>query len=180
MHAPTADAPILFFDSGLGGLTVLGPTRARLPTAPIVYAAMEAMRNHEPRVLYVLLGDGDEWAHESRYDLYLDAARRADGFIERLWTLAQSLPGYRGNTTLLITTDHGRGATLKDWSDHGKDIPAAEDTWIAALGPAVPALGVRKNLTVTTAQFAATIAAAVGGDLKAVNPRVAPTLPLSR
>ncbi len=39
MHAPASDAPILFFDSGLGGLTVLGPTRALLPTAPIVYAA---------------------------------------------------------------------------------------------------------------------------------------------
>lgn len=36
---PARDAPILFFDSGLGGLTVLGPTRALLPTAPIVYAA---------------------------------------------------------------------------------------------------------------------------------------------
>ncbi len=33
------NAPILFFDSGLGGLTVLGATRALLPTAPIVYAA---------------------------------------------------------------------------------------------------------------------------------------------
>lgn len=39
MNAPARDAPILFFDSGLGGLTVLGPTRALLPTAPIVYAA---------------------------------------------------------------------------------------------------------------------------------------------
>jgi glutamate racemase len=39
MNAPAPDAPILFFDSGLGGLTVLGPTRALLPTAPIVYAA---------------------------------------------------------------------------------------------------------------------------------------------
>ncbi|WP_428682092.1 glutamate racemase [Sphingopyxis sp.] len=38
-HSPAADAPILFFDSGLGGLSVLGPTRALLPTAPIVYAA---------------------------------------------------------------------------------------------------------------------------------------------
>lgn len=38
-HSPSADAPILFFDSGLGGLSVLGPTRALLPTAPIVYAA---------------------------------------------------------------------------------------------------------------------------------------------
>ena len=39
MNDPAAHAPILFFDSGLGGLTVLGPTRALLPTAPIVYAA---------------------------------------------------------------------------------------------------------------------------------------------
>lgn len=35
-------APILFFDSGVGGLSVLGPTRALLPTAPIVYAADSA------------------------------------------------------------------------------------------------------------------------------------------
>ena len=32
-------APLLFFDSGVGGLSVLGPTRELLPTAPIVYAA---------------------------------------------------------------------------------------------------------------------------------------------
>ena len=30
MQSPASDAPILFFDSGLGGLTVLGPTRALL------------------------------------------------------------------------------------------------------------------------------------------------------
>jgi glutamate racemase len=35
----SSDAPILFFDSGVGGLSVLGPTRALLPTAPIVYVA---------------------------------------------------------------------------------------------------------------------------------------------
>jgi glutamate racemase len=33
------DAPLLFFDSGVGGLSVLAPTRALLPNAPIVYAA---------------------------------------------------------------------------------------------------------------------------------------------
>src|SRR5947207_12628310 len=37
-----ADAPILFFDSGVGGLSVLAPTRALLPHAPIVYAAVSA------------------------------------------------------------------------------------------------------------------------------------------
>ncbi len=31
--------PILVFDSGVGGLSVLGPISARLPTAPIVYVA---------------------------------------------------------------------------------------------------------------------------------------------
>ena len=36
------DAPLLFFDSGVGGLSVLGPTRALLPDAPIVYAADSA------------------------------------------------------------------------------------------------------------------------------------------
>jgi glutamate racemase len=35
-------APILFFDSGVGGLSVLQPTRALLPNAPIVYAADSA------------------------------------------------------------------------------------------------------------------------------------------
>ena len=35
-------APLLFFDSGVGGLSVLGPTRALLPAAPIVYAADSA------------------------------------------------------------------------------------------------------------------------------------------
>lgn len=35
-------APILFFDSGIGGLSVLAPTRALLPAAPIVYAADNA------------------------------------------------------------------------------------------------------------------------------------------
>ena len=34
-----ANAPILFFDSGVGGLSVLEPTRALLPNGPIVYAA---------------------------------------------------------------------------------------------------------------------------------------------
>ena len=34
--------PILFFDSGVGGLSVLGPTRALLPHAPFVYAADSA------------------------------------------------------------------------------------------------------------------------------------------
>lgn len=35
-------APILFFDSGVGGLSVLAPVAAALPTAPLVYVADNA------------------------------------------------------------------------------------------------------------------------------------------
>lgn len=36
------DAPILIFDTGVGGLTVLAETRTALPTAPILFAADQA------------------------------------------------------------------------------------------------------------------------------------------
>ena len=35
-------APILVFDSGVGGLSVLGEVRRLLPGAPIIYAADNA------------------------------------------------------------------------------------------------------------------------------------------
>jgi glutamate racemase len=42
-HMRLADTrPLLFFDSGVGGLSVLAPTRALLPHAPLVYVADSA------------------------------------------------------------------------------------------------------------------------------------------
>ena len=146
--------------------------------APIVYAAIDSLRTRQPRVLYLMLGEGDEWAHEGRYDLYLDATRRADRFIQRIWDTVQSLPGYASQTALVITTDHGRGATTKDWMDHGRDVPAAERTWMAAIGPGIPALGVRKSITVTASQIAATVAMLVGEKFEGVTRPAAPAIAL--
>ena len=103
------------------------------------------MRTRQPRVLYVMLGETDEWAHGRRYELYLDAAWRSDRFVRRLWELAQSLPAYRGKTALVLATDHGRGAAPADWTDHGEKVPAAESIWMAVMGPGTPALGVREG-----------------------------------
>ena len=148
--------------------------------APIVYAALESLGTSRPRVLYIMLGEGDEWAHAGRYDLYLDAALRSDRFIQRVWNTLQSIPEYANRTTLLVTTDHGRGATTSDWSDHGRKVPAAESTWMAALGPGIAPLGVRASVTVTTSQLAATIAAVVGEDFGRAAPTAAPRLPVDR
>jgi hypothetical protein len=82
----------------------------------------------------------------------------------------QAMPEYRGSTTFIITTDHGRGSKGKEWRDHGEKIDGAEDIWIAVIGPDTPALGERMNTgRVTQSQIAATIAALLGEDyLKAM------------
>jgi hypothetical protein len=139
--------------------------------------SMEYLRKHRPRVFYVMLGETDEWAHLRRYDCYLDSARRGDDYLRRLWETLQSMPEYAGKTSLLITTDHGRGQTKQDWTDHGKDVDGAEFVWIGAMGPGVEPLGVRENVEATQSQIAATVAAMVGEDLRRENPRVAPPLP---
>ena len=38
----TTERPVLFFDSGVGGLSVVAPTLALIPTAPVVYVADSA------------------------------------------------------------------------------------------------------------------------------------------
>lgn len=144
--------------------------------APTMWGAEEWLHTRRPSVLYVMLGETDEWAHEGRYDLYLDAALRADRYLERIWTWIQSSPEYRDRTTLIVTTDHGRGLGAR-WTDHGREVPEARRIWIAVLGPDTPPLGVRRNVEVTQSQVAATIAALLGDDFRAVSPSAA--LPLS-
>lgn len=145
--------------------------------ATTMHGAFEYLREHHPRVLYVMLGETDEWGHDRRYDLYLDAAWRGDRFIQRLWQLVQAIPQYAGKTALVVTTDHGRGATPEDWTDHGKKTPGSGRVWIAVLGPETPALGVRHDAPVTQSQVAATIAALLGERFTRTDAEVAAPLP---
>ncbi len=145
--------------------------------APTMNGALEYLRTRQPRVLYVMLGETDEWAHGRRYDLYLDAAWRSDRFVRRLWEEAQSLPAYRGRTALVLATDHGRGSTPLDWTDHGEKVPAAEPIWMAVMGPHTPALGLREGVEATQSQLAATVAALLGQDFQKASPKAAPPLP---
>ena len=148
--------------------------------APIVYAALDALRTRQPRVLYIMLGEGDEWAHEGQVRS-LSRRQLSRRSVHPACVEHRAVtPRVCDKTTLLVTTDHGRGATTKDWSDHGQDVPAAENTWFAALGPSVPALGVRRDVTVTTSQLAATIAAVLGLDFMSASPKAAMPLPLVR
>lgn len=142
-------------------------------------AAREHLLKHRPRVLYIGLGETDEWAHARRYDLYLEAAQRSDRYLQELWELLQSLPQYKDQTTLVVTTDHGRGFG-RDWANHNARTDGAEFIWMAALGPGVPALGVRENVETTQSQVAATLGSLVGVDFKQAFPHAAAPLNLQK
>ena len=141
-------------------------------------AAKSALERRKPRVLYIGLGETDEWGHGRRYDLYLDAANKSDRFLAELWAWVQNDPQYKDKTALLITTDHGRGSTRADWTDHGKGVTGAEYIWAAVIGPDTPAAGEREGVEITQSQVAATVAALVGEDFRAAVPKAAPPLPV--
>ena len=71
--------------------------------------AKEYIRAHQPKIVFLGLGETDEAAHNARYDTYLEKAAEADRMIAELWHWVQTTPGYKDNTTFIITTDHGRG-----------------------------------------------------------------------
>jgi hypothetical protein len=135
------------------------------------------LREH-PRVLYLALGEPDDWAHQRRYDRYLDSLQRADRFVGELWAALQADPQTAGSTTLIVTTDHGRGSTGESWTGHGDEVEGSEATWIAILGPDTPAAGVvgAGAAPGTASQVAATVAALLGRNWPAAEPRADPPI----
>jgi hypothetical protein len=107
--------------------------------------AMEYLKREKPRVTFISLDETDEHSHAGRYDEYIKSANRADQMIEKLWSWIQSNDHYRDKTTLLITTDHGRGRGHKTWKDHGPLQFGSSQVWLAAIGPDTPALGEMKR-----------------------------------
>lgn len=139
--------------------------------------AMAHLVRHRPRVLYVAFDETDDWAHDGRYDLTLEALHRTDARIGELWAWLQADPIYRGRTTLIVTVDHGRGRTPKDWTSHGADIAGAEEMWLGCFGAAVGGRGeLRDHAPIAQRQVAATVAAAVGQDFRVAVPAAAPAI----
>ncbi len=136
------------------------------------HTALEYLKERKPRVLFISLGETDDWAHDGRYAEYLDAAHRVDDFLRILWETTQSMPEYRDRTTLIFSPDHGRGSDRKSWKDHGETIPESKFIWMAFLGPDTAALGQRNNVSaVKQNQIAATLAALLGEDYHAAVPQ---------
>jgi membrane-anchored protein YejM (alkaline phosphatase superfamily) len=130
--------------------------------------AFEYLKKNKPKVLFLSFDETDHWAHEGEYDKYLHAANYTDGFIKTLWEWLQSQPQYKNKTTLIITTDHGRGKVNdEDWKHHGAKMPFADEIWFAFLGPDTPALGeIKSEQQLFQNQVAKSLAAFLGVDYK--------------
>jgi len=125
------------------------------------------LATYKPRLLWIALDETDDWAHDGRYDRVLDSLARFDAALSDLWTWLQAQDQYRGTTTILITTDHGRGTGPSGWRDHGKDVEGAQNVWLAIAGPDVTRRGEWHDTPpIYQNQIAATIAARLGVDFQ--------------
>ncbi|MBB1346597.1 alkaline phosphatase family protein [Pseudoalteromonas sp. SG45-2] len=147
----------------------------------------------KPKLLVISLGETDDFAHDGHYDQYLKSARQSDAFIKDLWATIQTTAGYKNNTTLIITTDHGRGNNANDWQHHSskraltelelgentypEGIVGSEYIWLAAIGPAVKGSGLIKTKNeLKQAQIAATVLKALGQNPNEINSNMAPAI----
>ncbi|HEY3132656.1 MAG TPA: alkaline phosphatase family protein [Acidobacteriota bacterium] len=142
--------------------------------------AVDYLKTYQPRLLFMAFDETDDWAHARRYDRVLQLIRLLDDLLKELWQTLQSLEPYRNKTTLILTSDHGRGRGLADWSDHGSKVKGAEDIWLAVVGPDTPERGeVASSPEVYQKQVASTLLRLLGLDYKEFNPEAGPPIALA-
>lgn len=132
------------------------------------YRAFDYLKSKSPKVLYLAFDETDEFAHEAKYREYLYAINTIDKYISQLWDYCQSNPDYKGKTTIIIATDHGRGDKIKgQWTSHGQRIEDCRSIWFAAIGPDTPAHGeLSQSHQSYQNEIAATVAKLLGQDYK--------------
>jgi hypothetical protein len=112
----------------------------------IKYMSLWYLKKYKPNAMYLSYGDTDELAHAGNYPEYLKAAHRFDEFIKSIYDFVNTEPEYKGKTTILITTDHGRGDIIKtQWTSHGQEINDSHQIWYAMIGAGVEPLGEVKS-----------------------------------
>lgn len=131
--------------------------------------ARHYLATQQPDVMFLSLGETDEYAHEGKYGNYLEAARQFDQILEELWEFVQNSDHYRDQTAILITTDHGRSS--RHWRQHLRLLKGSDAIWMATAGAAIAPLGeIKKGPVVKQCQMAQTIAGLLGEHFSCEHP----------
>lgn len=112
-----------------------GAYRPDRGTGPVALCYLATAR---PTMLWIGLGDTDEHAHAGDYLSYLRALQRADAFVGRVIEQLSAMGEYGRTTTVIVTTDHGRGP---NFSDHGGHASASR-VFLLLTGGRVPRRGI--------------------------------------
>ncbi len=127
--------------------------------------ALDFMKRNKPKVMYLSLGETDDWAHNDRYDRVLETLNRTDNYFKVLWNYLQSEEFYKDRTGVIICTDHGRGDNIFNWMSHNDKLPGAEYVWMAVISPNVEQRGEWRpsnSNTISQSQIASTLCALAG------------------
>jgi hypothetical protein len=138
-----------------------GVTRARLARDPAVRAALDAgargrsfpghgdyrpdaataalatalLASRQPRVLWISLGDTDEYAHRGDVEHYRAALAHADALLGHLAAVTAD------DTIFIVTADHGRSANFRD---HGDSFESSA-SWLVAAGEGIVPMGIARD-----------------------------------
>jgi arylsulfatase A-like enzyme len=122
--------------------------------------ALRYLETRRPRLMFLGLGEPDEYAHRGDYPGYLAALRAADRTLGELFEALDRM-GPRGQrTTVFVTADHGRA---RDYRFHGRRFPESARVWLLAAGGDVTARGlVRSERSHRLADLAPTLRVVLG------------------
>lgn len=141
--------------------------------------ALAWLKRFRPTLLHIGLGEPDVDAHSRQYDRYLAMLHATDRMLSELMHAVNADPTLAGRTAIVITTDHGRGATSRDWTDHGRDVVNAGRWWFVASGAGVTPRGVVTD-PMTQAQVTPTILRLLGFTSEGLAAPVAAPIELGR
>lgn len=112
------------------------------PDARTARLALRYFDTYAPRLLFVGLGEPDEYGHQNDYANYLRALRAADRIVGELSRRLDALAERGARTALFITTDHGRADSFVS---HGANHPESARVWLVAAGTGIAARGVHSG-----------------------------------
>ncbi|HEY8079664.1 MAG TPA: alkaline phosphatase family protein [Labilithrix sp.] len=108
------------------------------PDAITGYLAVSHLWRSQPDVLFVGLGEPDEYAHRGDREGYESALRLDDEIVGQIFHVLDQMGERGAQTTVVVTADHGRA---DDFNGHGGWAPESARVWLFASGPTFDARG---------------------------------------
>lgn len=87
------------------------------------------LRRHRPNFLFISFLDSDIYGHAQDLPGYWNALVQYDQWLKELVEILDSMGDYGRKTTVIVTTDHGRGSGGRQWGEHGAAVPESEQIW---------------------------------------------------